>query len=210
MMLALETAAYGGSSVALLEDGALVEQTVFLEERKTAAQLLPAISALCDRHDARNAVDVIAVDCGPGSFTGIRIGISTAKGLADGWGAKTIGVSQFDLFPSLARPGTDQVVLIDARAGDGFYYELRRAGEAVKRGFVGRDEIPRVLPVESSGVVCGDIDEKLLDGTGWTYSPELPTVDACSVGKAAAACRDSRRRSPLEAIYLHTRLSRPR
>jgi tRNA threonylcarbamoyladenosine biosynthesis protein TsaB len=81
-VLALDTTTRGGS-VALVENGRVVDE-ITGDASRTHAERLPAeILALLDAHRlAVGDVDVFAVASGPGSFTGLRIGIATIQGLA--------------------------------------------------------------------------------------------------------------------------------
>lgn len=81
-ILALESSAKA-CSVALLEDSQVLAQ-VFLNNGNTHSKtLLPAIDHILTQCDTPlEEIDTIAVAIGPGSFTGLRIGVSTAKGLA--------------------------------------------------------------------------------------------------------------------------------
>jgi len=76
-LLAIDTATIA-CSVALFEDGALIAADYAEIGRGHAEKLIPAIAQLPHRGRA----DKILVNCGPGSFTGVRIGISAAKALA--------------------------------------------------------------------------------------------------------------------------------
>lgn len=90
--------------------------------RRHAESLAPQIEFVLDQ--ARIAIDevsVVAVDVGPGLFTGLRVGISTAMATAFGLGVPMIGVSSLDLvaFP-LRHSRRLIVVAIDARRGELF------------------------------------------------------------------------------------------
>lgn len=86
--LVIETAT-AACSVALIEDGAVIDARHEIVGRGHAERLLPMIAELADGGRA----DAILVDCGPGSFTGIRVGLAAARGLALGWGASVSGFS---------------------------------------------------------------------------------------------------------------------
>ena len=80
-------------SVALIEDGAVVARLHDVVGRGHAERLIPMVAALPDGGRAGR----VLVDCGPGSFTGIRVGIAAARGLALGWGAEAFGYSSLSL-----------------------------------------------------------------------------------------------------------------
>ncbi|AEG48743.1 universal protein YeaZ [Sphingobium chlorophenolicum L-1] len=85
-------------SVALLDDGALVGHFHEIVGRGHAEALLPAIAAL--PHGGK--ADAIAVDVGPGSFTGVRIGIAAARALALAWNVPLHGYGALNLIAARA------------------------------------------------------------------------------------------------------------
>ena len=90
--LVIETAT-SACSVALIADGAVVAAEHAIVGRGHAERLLPMIAAL----PGGGRADQIWVDCGPGSFTGIRVGIAAARALGFGWGAPVSGYSSLAL-----------------------------------------------------------------------------------------------------------------
>src|SRR5512147_931638 len=82
LILAIDTTGSSGS-IALLRNGETLE-LVPLVGRTYSAQLMPQISALLARHNLdKSGIDAFAAATGPGSFTGLRVGLSTIKALAE-------------------------------------------------------------------------------------------------------------------------------
>jgi len=108
-------------------DVAVVRDRVVLasrreEGREQAANLLPAIAAaLSDAGVERRAIELIAVTTGPGSFTGVRVGLATARGLAMALGVPLAGITTTATLLSQAE-GNDGLVAaaIDSHLGDWF------------------------------------------------------------------------------------------
>ena len=116
LILALESSAKA-ASVALCRDGALIAQSQQCSGLTHSCTLLPMAEQMLKNTDTKLAdVDAIAVARGPGSFTGVRIGVSTAKGLA--WGAQkpAIGVSTLEAMArNVAHMDALVVCAMDAR-----------------------------------------------------------------------------------------------
>ena len=96
--LAIETAT-AACSVALFEGDSLLAHDHRELGRGHAEQLVPMIAALPDKGRAER----IRVSLGPGSFTGVRIGIATARALGIAWGAEVIGYPTMALVAAMAR-----------------------------------------------------------------------------------------------------------
>jgi tRNA threonylcarbamoyladenosine biosynthesis protein TsaB len=95
-VIALDTTTSAGS-VALVADGRIVEERAGDSSRSHAERLPGDILALARSHRVALAdVDLFAVASGPGSFTGLRIGIATAQGLAAVHRRRIVGVSTLD------------------------------------------------------------------------------------------------------------------
>lgn len=108
-------------SVALFEDGVLAGADHRAVGRGHAEQLIPAIAAL----PGGGRADALWVGCGPGSFTGIRIGIAAARALAFGWGATLKGFDSLALLAVQGRRlagGKDVAVAVDGGHGEWFVW----------------------------------------------------------------------------------------
>lgn len=97
MLLALDTST-AWASVALFDGRDVLAEETWHAQRRHGDELFPAIERLLARAGATLAgVSRIAVATGPGSFTGLRVAIAAAQGLARGTGAALIGVSTLDV-----------------------------------------------------------------------------------------------------------------
>jgi tRNA threonylcarbamoyladenosine biosynthesis protein TsaB len=119
MLLALDTSTRY-ASVALSHDGALLADLTWLVENRHSAELLLQIeSILHGQRVTPRQLDAIAVALGPGSFNGVRAGVSTAKGLALALGIPLVGVSTLDLIAWGARLAPGEIwALLDAGRGE--------------------------------------------------------------------------------------------
>jgi tRNA threonylcarbamoyladenosine biosynthesis protein TsaB len=138
LILAFDTATDRATS-ALVWDG-----EVLGELTSRPVTVLEDLDALLRRGGVRDSqVEGIAVGIGPGSFTGLRMGLITARTLAFAWGTGLAGVSTLD---ALAAGAADAVPVIDARRREVFALV---GGEPVVLA-------PADLPVESGRAYVGD------------------------------------------------------
>jgi len=119
--LALDTTTRHGS-VALARDGHVVEESASDPEVSAAPRLPGELMALLRRHAlATGDLDVLAVAVGPGSFTGLRVGIATMQGLAFATGRPLVGVSGLDALAAQRPRGARMVATwVDAWRGEVF------------------------------------------------------------------------------------------
>ena len=113
--------AVSGQGVAVVRNGVSLA-SLFEEGRDQAARLLPAIAGALERTGiARTALDLIAVTTGPGSFTGVRVGLSAARGLAVGLGIPLAGLTTTSVLRAQAT-AMDRLVVaaVDTKLGDWF------------------------------------------------------------------------------------------
>jgi tRNA threonylcarbamoyladenosine biosynthesis protein TsaB len=110
--LALETSGRTGS-VALAEDGAVLREEQFSHGLRHAAGIVPIIDRLC-RGQGWSPADVeeVYVSAGPGSFTGLRVGVTVAKTLAFATGARVVAVPTAEVLARNAPAGWQNVVIV--------------------------------------------------------------------------------------------------
>ena len=119
--LAVETSGRIGS-VALGRNGDVLETSAFSTARRHAVELLPTVRALCRKHDVQpGQVEEVYVSGGPGSFTGLRIGITFAKTIALGGRTRVVRVPTLEVIAQNALlldvPPANLAVLLDAKRG---------------------------------------------------------------------------------------------
>lgn len=128
--------------------------------RRHAETLVPAIEFLCRQADIEiEEFGAIAVDVGPGLFTGMRVGIAAARSMAQALRIPMIGISSLDLLAFPLRL-SDRVIasVIDARRGEIFYAFYRQVPAGIQRVSeprVGRvDDLVADLLDRGQDVVC--------------------------------------------------------
>lgn len=114
-LIALETSSRWGS-IALLENGALLHQLPLQAPQRTATTLAPGIRECLDQVGWQGTdLEAIAVTLGPGSFTGLRLGVTTAKTLSYVWQIHLVGVNTLEVIAAQTPEDTLLVVpAIDA------------------------------------------------------------------------------------------------
>lgn len=98
MILVIESATAACSAALIGADGELLDERHEIVGRGHAERLVPMIAELL--RDSRP--DRIIVDCGPGSFTGVRVGLAAAHGLALGWDVPLAGFSSLALLAAMS------------------------------------------------------------------------------------------------------------
>ena len=121
-ILGFDTSTAASTAAVLRSDGELFESvpapTRLTEPPAHARELLPAVNAVMERADVGfGELDAIAVGVGPGTFTGLRIGVATARALAKATDLPVRGVSSLAALAA-GMSGTVRLPLIDAKRGE--------------------------------------------------------------------------------------------
>ncbi|MBQ7736820.1 MAG: tRNA (adenosine(37)-N6)-threonylcarbamoyltransferase complex dimerization subunit type 1 TsaB [Oscillospiraceae bacterium] len=179
LILAIESSAKAASA-ALCRDGELIAQSFQRSALTHSRTLLPMIEDLFRNTEIpKESVDAVAVAHGPGSFTGVRIGVSTAKGLCWGLDKPAVGVSTLEAMARLSEcAGEERVIcpVMDARRSQ-VYNAL----------FAWRDgELQRLCPdrAVSAGELAAEL--KALDRPAWVLGDGWQ-VCAAALDAAGAA-----------------------
>ena len=186
LALAIDTASHL-AGVALTEDGELLAELTWRTHRNHSRELLPTIDSLLQRLDRRkDEIDAVFVCLGPGSYAGLRVGVSTAKALALGLDAAVLGVGRLAADADrLALTGGPDVIAVHAagRAELAWARYGREAAALQERTVPSLGSRDALLSAVDPGViVCGDLDDPLataLLSTGALFAtPPAARVDA--------------------------------
>ncbi len=179
LILAIDTSTFSGS-IALVKDGLLVTELTSGDVGTHSNWLMPGISALLAGVNADlNDVDYIALANGPGSFTGLRIGVSVVKGLAWTLGKKIVGVSTLKALAYNLRYSSALVCpILDARKSEVYaaVYRFTGAGPSEPGG--------HTMPGGPSEPIMGDSalsPERLIDRLKEITGHSMPAGHAMPV-----------------------------
>jgi tRNA threonylcarbamoyl adenosine modification protein YeaZ len=170
VLLAIDTAT-AACSVALIDGGELIAERHELVGRSHAEKLLPMIEALLGPRRPQS----ILIDCGPGSFTGVRVGLAAAQGLAIGWEVPLAGYSSLAL---LAAKVQEDEMASALQAGHGELFVQTFAGDPIAP----MDELRSLNPEEAAqiitaAVVVGNGAAELVEKRGYgTAIDALPSA----------------------------------
>jgi len=153
MRILLIDTAGGEGSVALAdtEVAEAIVATEMLPGRTSSERLVPAVRRLMEERGWRlSELGAIVVVHGPGSFTGVRVGLSAAKGLSEACGVPLVAVSRLALLAaSVDGGGTPVHAVLDAGRGE-FYYGEYVGRRCVREALLGEDDVKAAV---AGGVV---------------------------------------------------------
>jgi tRNA threonylcarbamoyladenosine biosynthesis protein TsaB len=154
--------------------------------KRHAETLVPAIEFLCQKaHIELSEISAIAVDVGPGLFTGLRVGVATAKAMASALRVPMLGVTSLDLLAFEVRWTPKRIVsVVDARRGEVFFAFYRQVPGGVQRLSEMRCGSPEELcsEIQATGEDCLAVGDGAL-----RYAEALQDVMRVDAGDAGLA-----------------------
>ena len=206
-ILAFETSGTTGS-VALLQGNRLLAQQMLDGPQRTAQTLAPAIRDLLAHAGWKpSQVGLVAVTTGPGSFTGLRIGVTTAKTFAYATGADLLGVHTLEVIADQAPNDIPELwVTLNAQRGELFAAHFRRDEQGIMR-----PTTPTRIVVASQWLTSLPAGTHLADPKVERFEPdwvrhlhlldaELARPTAHSVGRVAARYAAQGRRDSIWSL----------
>jgi len=199
VILAMDTATPAVTAGVLrLEGVEVLAERVTVDARAHAEQLTPnVLAALADAGLTVNDLDAVVVGCGPGPFTGLRVGMATAAAYGHALGVPVHGVCSLDAIGVETRG--DALVVTDARRRE-VYWARYRDGVRVDGPAV---NAPTDVPADAHAVAGSPEHAALFDLP--TLSPAYPTVS----GLVRAVANWTAEPAPLVPLYLRRPDAKP-
>ena len=203
-------------AVALSEDSKLIKQELINDGNTHSVKLMPLVDKLLTETDTKiSEIDLFACDIGPGSFTGIRIGVSTIKAFMDVTDKKAVGITSLE---NLAyNLDTEDIVcsLIDAKNNNvyyGFFKKINGIYEKIDNlGFDSIENViemaiqknKRIIFIGNGSTIYKDMIESKMKETLVLLDKEYNELNARNIGLAALLKHDKAIDSNnLQPIYL--------
>jgi len=168
MLLAFDTSSAACTAALFDGSGECIARADEVIGRGHAERLVPMIAQLMGGRAASH----ILVGVGPGSFTGIRVSIAAAHGLAIGWGAELAGMSSLALLAAGAT--ADGEVAAAVLGGHGELFVQRFEAATLQPTSALRNAAPAEAAVDiAAPLVVGSGAKALIDARGWGEAVEL-------------------------------------
>ncbi|SDH59119.1 tRNA (adenosine(37)-N6)-threonylcarbamoyltransferase complex dimerization subunit type 1 TsaB [Roseospirillum parvum] len=209
LTLALDTAG-PRCAAAVVHRGAVMAAESLTLSRGHAEALAPLIERVAGTAGvALKDLERLGVSVGPGSFTGLRVGLAMARGLAASTGVPLVGVTvtaalaaALEDHPAAAE-GLPRVVVLDARRGD-FYLEVFHSGAGGDGPRALNPAAARAVLAEAPCLAAGDGLARLGEVPPGVVAADLPWPPIAALARLAAAAPPSQAsaQSPPGALYL--------
>ncbi len=172
-----------------------------LAGRSASEGLIAAIGASLQRQDWRlRDLQALLVVRGPGSFTGVRVGLSAAKALAEASALPLIGVSRLEVLAGKAR--VDGFAVLQAGRGEAFWARVVE-GSSREQGVAPQERVAAAARAQGVPLLCEEGYANEFAAVEIREVPGLTAADAIPLG--LARLREERFEDPLllDALYLH-------
>lgn len=208
LLLALDSAA-GACSVAVARDGIMLAHEMLRMDRGHSETLVAMIARVSAAAGCRQSdIAVVAATVGPGSFTGVRIGLAAARGLALAVSARTVPVTSLEAIAHACGTGPHPLlVVLDSKRGDVYAQWFSGAGAALGGATAASPSAVLARAPASPIRVAGDAAPAMLAAAreaGVTAEPVGGTdvPDARSVAAIASRRVAEGGTGPLSPLYL--------
>ncbi len=137
-------------------------------EREQAVKLVPMIQDVMAEAGIKPAdLGLIVTTVGPGSFTGLRISLSTARAMGLALGIPVQGMGTFEIMQKSCRPKTESLIVLESKRTD--YYVRAFDGHGNAMGEAECLEADAIVPLAKGKIICSDALERLRDETGESF-----------------------------------------
>ncbi|MBV8547996.1 MAG: tRNA (adenosine(37)-N6)-threonylcarbamoyltransferase complex dimerization subunit type 1 TsaB [Alphaproteobacteria bacterium] len=184
LILSIDSAG-NGCAVCVWQDGRVLAEAQEHMARGQDQRLMPLIEEMMRSAGKDYAnLDRIAVTRGPGSFTGLRIGLAAARGIGLASNKPVIGISRFGIYRAeFEGCANSQMIVIDSRRAELYAMTIDAAGQASEPLMWTQTEIMAYASTHPDIVITGDIGDTWAPGF---HKPVLSEVAICAQLAASA------------------------
>ena len=184
-------------AVALTEDKTLIKEEIIEDENTHSVKLMPLIDKLLrETNTYLSDIDLFACDVGPGSFTGIRIGISTIKAFMDAKNKKAVGVTSLEILARNIEEDGIICSLIDAKNNNVYYGIFEKIGNEYITKETKFENINNIIEmtkklnnkiffIGNGSILYKDMIESKIDNANLITDEKLNKLNAFEIGKIA-------------------------
>jgi tRNA threonylcarbamoyladenosine biosynthesis protein TsaB len=189
LILSLDSAS-AGCGACVWRDGKVIAEAIEPMERGQDQRLVPLINSVMENAGIEfAALDRIAVTRGPGSFTGLRIGLAAARGIGLASGKPVIGIDRFAIYREQIRtPGRNLLTVIESKRAELFCRFYPATGAAHEPQMLTQEEILALILQNQDTIVTGDIK---IARTAFEPAKEKEIATCCAALAAKVAPGDA-------------------